>query len=265
MRDAGRFVVLLRADPPAAGPRPTRPAVRPYRDADRDAVRDICCRTAFFELGATAVTADVDLFADYWTAYYTDHEPESSLVAELDGRVIGYLHGCADTARFRRVMARRIAPPIAGIIAIRAIRGRYRHQPRTRRFLRWLATRAWREEPPVDIARYPAHYHVNLLRDGHGHRLYTGMAIRFLDTLLARGIRGVHGQVLDVPDGGVWDGFLGRYERRHPEVAVRRWQTPSSLGRDVLGIARPLSNHAFATEVAVLRDVLAVAGRRHGI
>jgi ribosomal protein S18 acetylase RimI-like enzyme len=40
---------------------------------------------------------DSPSFANIWTSYYTDHEPESAFVAELEGHVVGYLLGCVDT------------------------------------------------------------------------------------------------------------------------------------------------------------------------
>src|SRR5690554_5943019 len=68
-----------------------RAIVRPYALADRPAVREICRSTAYRGRGSAAVFEDGELFADYWSSYYTDHEPESCLVLELDGAVIGYL------------------------------------------------------------------------------------------------------------------------------------------------------------------------------
>ena len=70
----------------AAEPEPARPAesgtpratIRPYRPADRETVREICRRTAYRNLGYAAVFEDGELFADYWTRYYTDFEPESA-------------------------------------------------------------------------------------------------------------------------------------------------------------------------------------------
>ena len=37
------------------------------------------------------VYEDRELFADFLTTYYTDHEPESSFVLEIDGESEGYL------------------------------------------------------------------------------------------------------------------------------------------------------------------------------
>ena len=37
-------------------------------------------------------------WADLWTSYYTDREPQSLYVATMDDSVVGYLVGCMDTA-----------------------------------------------------------------------------------------------------------------------------------------------------------------------
>ena len=55
--------------------------IRAYRPSDRDAVRDIACRTAFRNRGFESLVPDAELFADYWTRYYTDYEPRLLLVA----------------------------------------------------------------------------------------------------------------------------------------------------------------------------------------
>jgi hypothetical protein len=229
--------------------------LRPYRAQDRADVREICCRTAFRNLGCSALVDDPELFADYWSAYYTDYEPEATLIAERDGVIVGYLMGCLDTRRFRRVMARQIVPRVIGRLVARAARGRYRGQPRAARFLRWLAVRSWREEPEIDVTAYPAHYHANLGREGHGHLLYSTMALHFLDQLDEYGVSHVHGQVLDYETNGTWERMVSAIEKQNGKVRLRRWERRSTLGEDVLG-TRPLINRAFGGTVQESRTVL---------
>ena len=65
--------------------------LRRYRTDDRAQVREVCCRTAFRNLGVQAIfdqKEDQEMFADYWSRYYTDYEPESVWVAEQEGRVV---------------------------------------------------------------------------------------------------------------------------------------------------------------------------------
>jgi len=67
--------------------------IRPFRASDRAAVRRLCCQTGFLGTPIDPVYEDRELFADFLTTYYTDHEPESSFVLEADGELKGYLLG----------------------------------------------------------------------------------------------------------------------------------------------------------------------------
>ena len=67
--------------------------IRPYRQSDRAAVRALCCATGFLGEPIDPVFEDRELFADFLTTYYTDHEPESSFVLEIDNEIRGYLLG----------------------------------------------------------------------------------------------------------------------------------------------------------------------------
>src|ERR1700683_2157722 len=70
--------------PPAAEP---EHRIRPYRPEDRPLLRAICADTGFLGQPIDPVFEDRELFADYLTSYYTDAEPESTLVCELNGEV----------------------------------------------------------------------------------------------------------------------------------------------------------------------------------
>src|SRR5437773_781119 len=67
--------------------------IRSYRATDRAAVRRLCCQTGFLGEPINPVYEDCELFADFLTTYYTDLEPESSFVLEIEGELKGYLLG----------------------------------------------------------------------------------------------------------------------------------------------------------------------------
>src|SRR6188472_3145331 len=71
----------------------SRLVIRSYRASDRDAVRRLCCQTGFLGEPIDPVYEDHELFADFLTTYYTDQEPESSFVLEVNGEIRGYLLG----------------------------------------------------------------------------------------------------------------------------------------------------------------------------
>jgi hypothetical protein len=53
-------------------------------------VRAIECATGFMGESAAWYWRDARSFADIWTAYYTDVEPESTFVAEQADAIVGY-------------------------------------------------------------------------------------------------------------------------------------------------------------------------------
>ena len=127
--------------------------IRPYRPEDRDDVRHVCCETGFMGNPIEPIFSDRQLFADFFTSYYTDYEPESALVAidEETGQLIGYLLGCSryHYNRFRQnlIIATRIVPRAV----FRYLTGRYKKQ--SRRFLYWVVFRSAKQTPkPVPRA-----------------------------------------------------------------------------------------------------------------
>lgn len=170
--------------------------IRQYSPADRQAVREICCATGFMGDPIDPVFCDHDAFADFFTRYYTDYEPENALVAEHDGRIVGYLLGGLDYRRCGRrqlwLMLTRTVPKVIGRIVI----GRYNRA--SLRYIGWFLFRAAGETPkPVDSA---AHFHINLLpdyRSGHAGRR---LIFPFMNRVARIGMKGVFGQMQVYPD-----------------------------------------------------------------
>lgn len=236
--------------------------IRPYAPADREAVRDICRRTAYRNRGSSAVFEDDDLFADYWTRYYTDFEPESCLILEEDGRIIGYLLGTVDARRHQKIMARRIVPGILARALWRLVTLQYRN-PSTRRMLWWLVSRGWREEPEIPLDRYPAHYHCNILREGYGKGYYSAMALKFLDRLDELGIAGLHGQVEEAEAGGPWRQMVNAYTEQNDVFLDHFAEKPSTFQSFMLGNDKKMVNRAFGGPVASYRDWLVWTAKKY--
>lgn len=234
-------------------------AIRPYEPADREAVRDICRRTAYHNLGSDKVFEDGELFADYFTSYYTDYEPESCLIAELDGQIVGYLTGSVFTRRMFRVMGRRIVPSVILRMLFRTLTGQYR-KPETLRAVKWFLTRSWREGLPVPIDEYPTHYHCNVLREAIGRNVYSTMAFTFLDMAEARGSTGIHGQIEEPVEGGPWTRLVEKFDSgERPEFTA---SSPSTFLRDVLGLDTPMQNRVWAGSIAEFKNWLRRAAKR---
>ena len=238
--------------------------IRPYAPRDRQAVRDICCQTAYRNRGAKAVCGDEDLFADYWTLYYTDYEPESAWVAEENGRVVAYLLGCVETRRFRRIANRRIMPRILAKALWRGALGRYKNKP-FRRLFRWIALKSWREAADVPIEQYPAHYHCNVVRPEHSKNYYTRLALTFMDCLEARGCTALHGKTLEPKTGSVFERIRRGFTKDNPGWIQYFSEKPTDFYRDVLGEDKEMMNRAFCFRLADYRRFLQWAAARHHV
>ncbi|HEY8964830.1 MAG TPA: GNAT family acetyltransferase [Candidatus Methylacidiphilales bacterium] len=165
--------------------------VRFYRPEDRAAVRRICAETGFLGKPIDVLFEDRDLFADYLTRYYTDKEPESTLVIEVDGKVSGYLTGSRHLKRYKMFRFR----DNARLFLV----GMWRYFTRpygaaTRQYVRWLLTRAGKENPHTPQGL--PHFHINLLPEARSVAGTRGLIDAFLDYLRREGDTGVYGQMV---------------------------------------------------------------------
>lgn len=218
--------------------------IRPLRPDDRQAVRDICCRTAYRNMGCEAIFEDRELHADYWTKYYTDFAPEASWVIEQDGTIIGYFLGSTDQRKFLRIMGRNIVPRYIGKALWRFATRQYK-KPQTSRYLLWLFFKSWREAPEISYRDYPAHYHCNILRAGYGRGYYTTLTLLFLDHLEERGIMALHGHITEHRKKGIWDRFGNSFQVEHADFFSEK---PSSLFQFVTGKDDQMVNRAWGIQ-----------------
>ncbi len=84
--------------------------IRPFTPEDRQSVRDICADTADKGEPVENFFPDRESLTDLLCGYYTDFEPGSVLVAEDNGRIIGYILGCFDNRRYGLAMMFVILP-----------------------------------------------------------------------------------------------------------------------------------------------------------
>src|SRR6267378_1856003 len=133
-------------------------SIRSYQASDRVAVRKLCCDTGFLGHPIDPVFQDRELFADFLTTYYTDHEPESSFVLEIDGQIRGYLLGS------RKPLQHQLYSFAHTMALFFSALWRYRgYNERSRKFIRWVIGHGWHEVPAAP--RSVPHFHINLLPD----------------------------------------------------------------------------------------------------
>lgn len=163
--------------------------IRSYRTSDRAAVRKLCCQTGFLGEPIDPVYEDHELFADFLTTYYTDHEPESSFVLELEGEICGYLLGSR-----RPLLNQLYAFQQNIVLGFRALLRFRRYNDRSRRFIRWMIGHGWREVPAAP--RRTPHFHINLLPDARKMSTTRALMSAYLGYLYRCGEKRVYGQIV---------------------------------------------------------------------
>src|ERR1700681_4778215 len=132
--------------------------IRSYRASDRVAVRRLCCQTGFLGEPIDPVYEDHELFADFLTTYYTDKEPASSFVMEMDADTRGFSLASRKPLRNQFYSFRQNLR-----LFVRALARYFGYNDRSRKFIRWMISYGWREVPAAP--RRTPHFHINLQPD----------------------------------------------------------------------------------------------------
>jgi GNAT superfamily N-acetyltransferase len=163
--------------------------IRSYRAADREAVRRLCCNTGFLGAPIDPVYEDRQLFADFLTTYYTDWEPESSFVIEIDGEIRGYLLGS------RKPLRNQLYSFWQNIsLFLKALTRCFGYNAASRRFVLWILMNGWREVPAAP--RRVPHFHINLLPDARKMSTARALISAYLSYLYRCGEKRVYGQIV---------------------------------------------------------------------
>jgi ribosomal protein S18 acetylase RimI-like enzyme len=180
--------------------------VRPFRESDREAFCRLCCDTGFLGDPMDVLFQDRELFADLFTRPYLDYEPEWVLVAEVHGQVVGYLTG--SVCKHFDVVLLWSGLRTTLKMLLRLARGRYGRHPRSRRFIRWLLTAGFREQPKHP--RDAAHLHIQIDKRYRGRGIGRQLWERYEKELRAIGMTQCYGAFFSYP-------------QRRPEVAYSRY------------------------------------------
>ena len=208
--------------------------IRPFVRGDAPAIREICVATGRLR---PSQAPEPWIFARYWTDYYIRFEPSHLLVAAQGDRVVGYLSSSYDTKGFRKCMRRRILP---SLLLRSVLTGAVAHPP-SRNFLVKRVS-AWAEhesDPPGLLEKFPAHIHIDILKEAQGKGGGTALMERFLAQAREARVPGVHAETLAGNMQGcrffVKAGFR-EYARRYPF----RKLDPSQAERAVIVYARKI-------------------------
>jgi ribosomal protein S18 acetylase RimI-like enzyme len=168
--------------------------IRPYAAGDRSGVRRVCYETGFMGEPVDWLWRDQESFSDMFCGYWTDREPESASVAELDGEIVGYLLGCLDS---RKVWN-------AGKLLARHAFGRgVAFKPGTAGVFWRMMTDGFSDAihhrlPPATFydERWPAHLHIDLMAVCRGRHVGTRLVEGWLEVLKSKGVPGCYLQTM---------------------------------------------------------------------
>lgn len=173
--------------------------IRPYRSADRSAVRKIFQDTAFLGDSHQNFFNEGEWLADFMTPGYIDPDSEVStdasflatFVAEEEGRVVGYLMGTSNTDACRERWKRVVLPLVVSGFFFKGV---------------WKSLSAWKffyngfqstlrgeEQLPKGLfTDFPAHFHINMDEHHRSSGLGGLLAQAFFKFLRERKVSGVH-------------------------------------------------------------------------
>ncbi|MFE3853616.1 GNAT family N-acetyltransferase [Streptomyces griseorubiginosus] len=163
------------------------PAIRPYRPEDRDALDDICVRTAHVGQDARPHYRDPGVFPAAFAQPYVHLDPALAFVLDDGaGRAVGYVVGTADTARFVEEYRARWLPLVAE---------RY-PEPSGPPSTPDEEIAALLHDPErmlvPQVAAYPAHLHIDLLPGWQGRGYGRALMTALFRALHERGVAAVH-------------------------------------------------------------------------
>lgn len=201
--------------------------LRSYGPGDRDAVYDVCVRTADAGGDSRHLYPDSDLVPSIFAGPYVELEPDLAFVLDDgEGRAVGYVLGVADTERFVAAFRERWLPVVGDRYPAPEVDP---GAEGTRTPSEVMAGLLHDPERMVlgELGAYPAHLHIDLLPRWQGRGYGRALIHTLLDALRAKGVGAVHLSMLTANTGA-----RAFYDRvGFHEIAVPGAEDVTYLGR----------------------------------
>ncbi|MCM8759351.1 MAG: GNAT family N-acetyltransferase [Candidatus Omnitrophica bacterium] len=167
----------------------TRIIIRPFKVEDRDFVRYLCCETAFFGKPAEKFFEGREVLADILTRYFTDFEPESLFIAEIDGVKAGYLAGSRDIKKLKKIFKMKILP----VVIIKALLTGTIFKKKNMVFIYNCAKSFFKKELFFHdfSSQYPATLHINVDSGYRNMKIGEKLVEQYYDYLRKQNTKGV--------------------------------------------------------------------------
>lgn len=151
--------------------------IRPYKLTDKRKVQEICLRTADDDFPFTTIEErpNSDYLLSTYCDYYIEREPENCFVLTGENdEAVGYVLCAKEQKKYRKVFLKEYQPRV--------------FCDRKARIESW--GEAWVHE--IAARRYPAHLHIDILKDYRGGGNGTRMIAALLEHLKTQKVQGVH-------------------------------------------------------------------------
>lgn len=168
--------------------------IRKFKPEDKEFIRKICCDNAFLGKPIENVFEDRELFADFYTSYYINKEPEHIFVAVDKDNVVGYLISSTNPNHF--VSSLSIYIKSISKMIFRYITKRYKKKE-SYEYVRLALNSMF---TPFKIPRKSAHLHFNVDKNYRHMGIGISLMIEFENMLLDKKIKIYYGQFYDKLD-----------------------------------------------------------------
>jgi GNAT superfamily N-acetyltransferase len=162
--------------------------IRPYHVQDRAVVRKIYGTDEFARPKLMQKYPRTKIFLADSMSHYFDHEPESTFVAEVDGRVVGALLGTLNTEKCEHTYRRYVRP----LLIRKTLLGSYGWPVFLLPVLKTHLASLRMSNPIVDLKLYPAHLHIGLLPDWRRRGIGSSLMSEFEAYLKQHKVPGYH-------------------------------------------------------------------------
>jgi hypothetical protein len=164
--------------------------IRKFEAKDRQAVRQIVHDTALIGEPAVLFFDGQEVISDAFSLYFTDYEPASSFVAQINGQVVGYLIGARKKIISEEILRDKIVLPLF----FKALKAGIFLKAKNLIFIFSCLIDLLKNgvKTPDFNRAYPATFHINIKRGFRGQNIGSGLISAYLDYLKKEGEPGVH-------------------------------------------------------------------------
>jgi GNAT superfamily N-acetyltransferase len=164
--------------------------IRKFENRDRGELRSISHDTAFMGQPASLFFEGREIICDALNSYFTDYEPESCFVAEVNSTVVGYLIGAKNKIAAEKVFQDKIMLRLFW----RALKSGVFIKKKNIVFIFSCLTAFLKGgfSTPDFTKEYPATFHINIKNEFRGQNIGTALISAYLSYLKEKLVSGVH-------------------------------------------------------------------------